>query len=94
MALVEDPAAFLADFGVVCVAGAVSFTALVDQPDELLDLSRAGAHSRQYQITYLTSAVTLVRADAVTVAGVDYTVREAPRQVDDGVFSRALLSKV
>jgi hypothetical protein len=94
MAVVEDLAAFLADFGVPCSAGATSFTALLDQPDELMDLSRAGAHSRQYELTYRTAAVALTRGQAVTVNGLAYTVREAPRQVDDGTFSRALVSKV
>lgn len=85
---------FLADQGVPCVAGAVSFRGLLDQPDELLSLPRADAHSRQYELTYITGRVTLTRDQAVTVDGVAYTVREAPRQVDDGAFSAVLLSKV
>jgi hypothetical protein len=84
---------FLADMGTPCVAGAVNFQALLDQPDELLDLSRVSAHSREYLITYRSSAVTLTRGQAVTVAGVAFTVREAPRHIDDGAFSRVLLSK-
>jgi hypothetical protein len=94
MALVEDLDAFIDDFGVPCSAGAVQFTGLLDQPDELMDLQRITAHSRQYLLTYKTAAVTLTRDAAVSVNGVGYTVREAPRQVDDGAFSRALLTKV
>lgn len=89
----DDLDDFLADFGVPCTAGSTSFVALLDQADELLDLTRVAAHSREYLITYRTSAVSLTRGQAVTVDGVAYTLREAPRQVDDGAFSRALLSK-
>lgn len=93
MALVEDLGAFLADFGVPCVFGAQQFQALVDQPDELVNLPRASGHSREYLITYRTAEATLTRGQAGTVAGVAYTVREAPRQVDDGAFSQALLTR-
>lgn len=90
----ETPAAFLADFGVPCVAGAVNFTGILDAPDEVIDMPRAGVQSRQYELLYRTSAVTLARGGALTVDGVAFTVREAPRQVDDGVFSRVVLTKV
>jgi hypothetical protein len=93
MAIVEDLGAFLADFGVPCVFGAQQFLALLDQPDEILELPRAAAHSRQYLITYRTAQATLARGDAGSVEGAAYTVREAPRQVDDGAFTQALLSK-
>jgi hypothetical protein len=93
MAFDEDLEAFLDDFGVPCQAGAVAFTGLLDQPDELVQLQRASAHSRQCQLTYITAAVSLTRDQAVTVKGAVYTVREAPRQIDDGAFSRVLLSK-
>lgn len=94
MAIVEDLAAYLADFGVPCSAGAVTFTGLLDQPDELMEFQRASAHSREYELTYRTAALALGRDTAVTVNGVAFTVREAPRQIDDGAFSRVLLSKV
>lgn len=90
---IADLDSFLADFGVPCVAGGVSFVAVLDQPDELLDLTRVAAHSREYRITYKTSAATLTRDQTVTLEGVAYTVREAPRQLDDGAFSHVLLSK-
>lgn len=94
MAFTEDLDFFLADFGKPCGAGAVAFTALVDQPDEVMDLGRASGVSRQYQLTYRTTAVTLTRGQAVTVDGVAHTVREVPRQVDDGAFTVAITSKV
>lgn len=96
----DQPADFLADFGQACVATptdgsqAVRFVGLLDQPTALLDLGRASAHSQQYELRYPTRAVQLVRDQAVTVAGVAYTVREAPRQLGDGAFSTVLLSKV
>jgi len=93
MAFEEDPSVFLEDMGLPCVAGATTFLGLLDQPDELMQLQRVNVHSRQYELTYLTAAVALARDQAVTVNGSAYTVREAPRQVDDGVFSRVLLSK-
>jgi len=89
----DDLDAYLADMGEPCAAGAVSFVALFDQPDELLDLTRANVHTREYLLTYKTSAVTLGRGQTVTVNGAPYTVREAPRQVNDGAFSRVLISK-
>lgn len=89
----EDLQPYLADFGVPCVAGSVTFTGLLDQPDELLDLTRVNVHSRQYELTYITAQAALVREQDITVNGVAYIVREAPRQVDDGVFSRAILTR-
>lgn len=89
----EDLDAFLADFGLPCVAGVVSFTGILDQPDEVLNLTHADALSREYDLTYKTAAVTLTRGGALTVDGVAFTVREAPRQIDDGAFTRARLSK-
>lgn len=93
MLIVEPLDAYLADFGVVCIAGPITFLGILDQPDELVELQHAGAHSREHELTYRTTAVVLVRNQAITVAGVAYTVREAPRQIDDGAFSRALLSR-
>lgn len=90
----EDLDVFLADFGVPCQAGATAFVALLDQPDEVMDVGRAAGVSRQYQLTYRTDAVTLTRNQAVTVNGVAHTVREAPKQLDDGAFSQVLTSKV
>lgn len=93
MAIVEDLDAFLADFGVPCVFGSSSFVALLDQEDDVLELPRAGTLSRQYAITFRTSQASLTRGQAGTVNGVAYTVREAPRQVDDGAFSRCTLTR-
>lgn len=93
MSFTEDLDAFLADFGVPCLAAGTAFMALLDQPDELLPLGRAVAHSRQYALTYRSDAVVLAREAEVVVAGIPHVVREAPRQIDDGAFSSVLLSR-
>ena len=95
-AVFEAPAAqFLADFGVDLVGpGAVGFRALLDQPDELLGLGDVNAVSRQYAATFASADITLARGDTVTQGATSYTVREKPRQIGDGAFSQALLSKV
>jgi hypothetical protein len=93
MAFAEDLDVFLADFGVPCIAGAAQFMALLDQPDEVLDLQRVSVQSRQFELTYRTDAATLTRGQALTVDGTAYTVREAARQVGDGKFSRCILSR-
>jgi hypothetical protein len=94
----EDLVPFLADFSQSCSAGAVQFMGLLDQPDELMQMQRgttlrASAHSSEYELTYATAHVTLTRGLPVTVAGIAYSVREAPRQIDDGVFSVVTLSR-
>ena len=92
----SDSAVFLADFGVPCVGPApdnVAFVALLDQPDELQLIGEAGAHTRQYALTYATGDVTLARGQAITVDGLGYTVREAPRRRDDGLFTVATLTR-
>jgi hypothetical protein len=66
--LTEDLDAFLADFGRPCHSGGTAFMGLLDQPDELLQLGRAGAHTRQYELTYRSDAVALMRDAIVTTA--------------------------
>lgn len=89
----EDLDAFLDDFGLPCMAEGTSFMGLLDQPDELLQVARAGAHSRQTLLTYRSDAVELAREVPVLVKGVAHVVREAPRQLGDGAFSRVLLTR-
>lgn len=93
MPFVEDLQGFLTDFGVPCIFGSAQFLGLLDQPDDLLSFDRAAVHTREYLLTYATNSATLTRGQAGTVGGVAYTVREAPRQVDDGAFSRVLLTR-
>jgi hypothetical protein len=89
----EDLDAFLADFGVPCQAEGVAFLGLLDQPDEVMQLARAGAHSRQVELTYRSDAVALAREAVVMVKSMPHQVREAPRQIGDGAFSRVLLTR-
>lgn len=93
MAWSEDPTDFLADFGVPVIAGAVEGLGILDMPGEYV------ADGRVITNEYLLRAETskfgsLVYNDSITVDGLNYTVREAPLMVDDGVFCLVLLTKV
>lgn len=91
--MAEDLDAFLADFGLPCQADGTAFLGLLDQPDEVMQLGRAGAHSRQVELTYRSDAVALARDAVVVVKSLPHQVREAPRQIGDGAFSRVLLTR-
>ena len=93
MPFVDDPADYLADFGLPCVFGGYVFMGILDQADEVQDFAPAKAHSRQYSLRYASSQAVLTRKLAGTVNAVAYTVREAPEQVGDGLFSTVLLTK-
>lgn len=93
MALSEDLAIYIADFGVPCSKGTTNFKALLDQPDDIVGFGAADMVSRSYAITYVTGVVTLVSGDAVTVNGASFTVRHPPQQLDDGAFTQAVLKK-
>ena len=93
MPIQDNPADYLADFGLPCIFGAASFLGILDQADEVQDFAPAKARSRQYTLRYASAQAVLTRGLAGTVAGVAYTVREAPDQVGDGLFSTVLLTK-
>jgi hypothetical protein len=92
MALSEDLTVFLNDFGVSCTAGATTALGILDMPSQVL----AGdmVLSTDYSLTarYADFGV-LKYGDPITVAGVNYQVREA-RQLDDGAFVEIGLQKV
>ena len=91
MALTEDLSVFLNDFGVSCTAGAVSALGILDMPTQVL----AGDQilSTDYTLTAKASDFgNLLYGDAITVAGVAYTVREA-RLIDDGALVELGLQK-
>jgi hypothetical protein len=94
MAFVEDTSAFLLDFGVNCTAGSVSFLGILDMPDSEFAANIGMVQSRDYKLTYLTSAINLKGGDAISVNNVAYKVRSAPNTTDDGAFTEAMLSKV
>ena len=46
MPIQDNPADYLADFGLPCIFGAASFLGILDQADEVQDFAPAKAHSR------------------------------------------------
>ena len=92
MALNEDPADFLADFGVTVTAGAVTGLGILDMPGEYVADGRV--ITTEYVLRCEVSKFgDLAYGDSVTVDGVSYTVREQPLRIDDGVFCLVLLTK-
>lgn len=93
--MTDDPGAFLAHFGVPCVAGTAQFLGLMDKPDVIVSMERGfDLHTAEYELTFATAAASLKRGDPISVAGEAYTVRQPPRRIDDGAFSVVLLTKV
>jgi hypothetical protein len=91
MAITEDLDIFLADFGVSCIAGAVTANGILDMPSQIL--SDGMVLSTDYTLTARTSNFgSLIRGDAITVDSVAYTVRET-MLIDDGKFVQIALQK-
>jgi len=87
----EDPAFFLADFGVSVTAGAVSGVGILDMPGEVIMDNMV--ISTDYTLRVLASEFGgLGYGSSITVGGVAYTVRES-RLLDDGVFLALSLQK-
>jgi hypothetical protein len=92
MTLTENLDTFLADFGVTVVWGLVSGLGIFESPDQTI--GGGLGISSEYSILVKTSVFgAAAYADAITVGGVSYTVREV-RKIDDGSFCRIVLSKV
>jgi len=92
MAFSEDLNVFLDDFGVSCTAGAVSALGILDMPTQVL----AGEMvlSTDYTLTCRASDFGgLLYGAAITVAGVNYSVREV-RKLDDGAFVEIALQRL
>ena len=92
MAINEDLSVFLNDFGVTATSGAISALGILDMPSQVL----AGdmVLSTDYSLTArFADFGGLKYGDPITVAGVNYQVREA-RQLDDGAFVEIGLQKV
>ena len=91
MAITEDLGVFFDDFGVTCVAGAVTALGILDMPSQVL-LSDA-ILSTDYMLTARASNFgSLKYGDSITVAGVAYTVRET-QYIDDGALVQLGLQK-
>jgi hypothetical protein len=92
MAISEDLTVFLNDFGVSCTAGAISALGILDMPSQVI----AGdmVLTTDYALTARTADFGgLQYGDSITVASVNYQVRET-RLLDDGAFVEIGLAKV
>lgn len=92
MAFVEDPTAFLEDFGVPVTAGAISGLGILDMPSEYV--ADGIVLSTEYSLRAAASAFGgLHYGDAIRVNGINYQVREV-HSLDDGVFVELSLTKL
>jgi len=84
MALSEDLNVFLDDFGVSCTAGAISALGILDMPSQII--SGDMVLSTDYTLTARAADFGgLLYGDGISVAGINYQVREV-RRLDDGAF--------
>lgn len=87
---------FLADFGAPCSTGGQVFKGIFDAPDELIAIGSGGQIGTDYSLLVKTSdaiALPIITGTALTVNGVNYRAR-AQMQVDDGVFTRVMLTRI
>lgn len=93
MALTEDLSVFLNDFGVTCTSGAITAFGILDMPSQIL-AGDGMVLSTDYTLTARAADFGgLLYGDGITVAGVNYQVREV-RKVDDGLFVEIGLMKL
>ena len=91
----EDPRVFLREFGRPCAANGVSFTALLDQPDQLLPMGGGVVQSTEWALTVLATDVAaagLANGVTMTVDGSSAVIRDV-LALDDGVFYRVIFSR-
>lgn len=93
MTLNEDLDQFLNDFGSSCTAGAVSALGILDMPGRVI-----GADGMVISTDYVLTAKAsdfggLLYGDGITVAGINYSVRET-LPVDDGAFVEISLQRL
>lgn len=89
--ITEDPALYLADFGVTVTSGAVTGKGILDVPSQVI--VNGVALSTEYSVVVLTSEFGgLLYGAPITVDGVAYTVRE-PLLIADGVFTEISLQR-
>lgn len=90
----ENLDVFLKDFGVSCSANGVDFRALLDQPDEMLQMAGVNVKSTMYQLTVRTSDVGLASISsgtAMVASGISGVVRDVV-SLDDGAFCNVSFS--
>jgi hypothetical protein len=91
MAFTENLDVFLADFGVSCTAGAVTALGILNMPGEVLMNNMV--LTTDYTLTARVSDFgNLIYGAAITIEGVQYTVRDN-RLLDDGGFVEIALQK-
>ena len=93
MAFTEDLSVFLAsnEFAVPVTAGAISGLGILDMPSEII--ADGVVLTTDYKLTCESSKFgNLLHSDAITVDGVNYTVRSAAL-IDDGAFCEIMLMK-
>lgn len=92
MALTEDLSVFLADFGVSCTSGATTALGILDMPGQVI--ADGMVITTDYTLTALADNFGgLLYGDAITVDGVNYSVRET-RRIDDGKMVEISLMKL
>lgn len=92
----EDADLFVSDGVLATLADGSSARVLLDYPEAIENFSgqsSAGTVRSNPQITFATGALALATGTAITIEGVTYRVKGAPRKIDDGVFSIAELGK-
>jgi hypothetical protein len=93
MAFTEDLSVFLDsnDFAVPVTTGAISGLGILDMPSEII--ADGVVLTTDYKLTCESSKFgNLLHSDAITVNGVNYTVRSAAL-IDDGAFCEIMLMK-
>jgi hypothetical protein len=91
--LIEDPTAFLRDFGKTVTFGSVSTLVIFDQPD--MDVLSGHAQSTQYRILFPTGALAgLGNGSSVAMGAAMFKVLGTPNMLDDGLFSEARLERI
>jgi hypothetical protein len=89
--IVDDPAIYMADFGVTVVSGAISGVGIFDMPSEMIIDNQI--ITTDYTLTCAASEFGhLLYGSQVSVNGAAYTVR-ATQLVHDGVFVQISLQR-
>jgi len=93
MAFAEDLSVFLDidEFAVPVISGSISGVGILDMPSEII--ADGVVLTTDYKLTCESSKFgSLLHSDAVSVDGVNYTVRSA-NLIDDGKFVELMLMK-
>lgn len=78
---------FLEDFGVLCKVNGAEFLAIMDSPDEIVEMFSNQVVSRAFKLRYASSDVDLPVGCRITIVDHVYRVQKPTMKVGDGVFS-------